>query len=120
MAGSNPVGTDMDKRTKTNAWVLAWISGSPTVSIDVTSAFTKLFDKNAQLMLVWMAGYARYVLENNYSSDKVKAHTAGLKSVIACYNLGGDVKKDKSLTKVIDADKEGKLEDWVKNAVGSK
>jgi hypothetical protein len=36
---------------------------------------------------------------------------ASIKSVIACYNLGGDVRKDKLHTKVIDADKEGKLED---------
>jgi hypothetical protein len=114
---STAVGTNMDKRTKVNAWILAWIINSPTVTIEITSAFVKLFDKNPQLNAVWMANYARYVLENNYSTDKVKAHTAGLKSVIACYNLGGDVKKDKALTKVIDADKEGKLEDWVKDAV---
>jgi len=30
------------------------------------------------------------------------------------------VKKDKALLKVIDADKEGKLEDWVKDAMKSK
>jgi hypothetical protein len=60
------------------------------------------------------------VLENSYSTDKIKAHVAGLKSVIACYNLGGEVKKDKAITKLIDADKEGKLEDWVKEALEKK
>jgi hypothetical protein len=117
---TTPIETNTDKRTKVNAWVVAWISGSPTVTIDVNSAFTKLFDKNPQLMIVWMAGYARYVLENSYSTDKIKAHVAGLKSVIACYNLGGEVKKDKAITKLIDADKEGKLEDWVKEALEKK
>jgi hypothetical protein len=117
---ATPVGTDMDKRVQVNAWALAWIINSPTVTIEITSPFVKLFDKNPHLNVVWMAGYSRYVLENNYSKDKVKAHTEGLKAVIACYNLGGDLKKDKALTKIIDADKEGKLEDWVTNAVNAK
>ena len=114
------VGTDMDKRVKVNAWVIGWIINSPTVTIDVSSSFVKLFEKNPQLNAVWMANYSRYVLENNYSTDQVKAHVAGLKAVINCYNLGGDVKKDKTLTKVIDKDKEGKLEDWVRDAVKGK
>lgn len=114
------IGTNMDKRIKVNAWVLSWITNSPTVTIEVQSYVVKLFDKNPQLMLVWMAGYARYCLENSYSNDKLKCNTAGIKSVIACYNLGGDVKKEKALTKVIEKDKEGKLEEWVKDALNSK
>ena len=114
------IGTDMEKRQDVNAWVLAWIINSPTVTIEVYSSFVKLFDKNPHLNAVWMAGYARYVLENSYSTDKVKAHTEGLKAVINCYNLGGDLKKDKALNKIIEANKEGKLEDWVIEAVKAK
>ncbi|MEI9943020.1 MAG: hypothetical protein WDN26_02255 [Chitinophagaceae bacterium] len=43
-----------------------------------------------------------------------------MKSAVNCANLGCDIKKDKALTKVIDADKEGKLEEWVKEAMSSK
>lgn len=117
---TTPIGTNMDQRTKVNAWVLAWLTNSPTVTIEVKDFVTKLFNKNPQLMLVWMAGYTRYVLENSYSKDEVKGNTAGLKSVIACYNLGGDVKKDKELTRIIDKDKEGKLEEWVKESLQAK
>ena len=68
-------------------------------------------------MIVYMGGFARYVLENKYSTDSLQANVAGVKSVIACYNLGGDLKKNKDLAKVIDVDKEGKLEDWVREAM---
>ena len=117
---STPIGTQMDKRKKMNAWVLQWIIGSPTVSIDVRASIIKPFEKNSELSLLYMAGYARYCLENNYSKDVLKANTAGIKSAINCYNLGGDVKKDKALNKLIDTDKEGKLEDWVREAMKSK
>jgi hypothetical protein len=67
-----------------------------------------------------MAGYTRYCLENNHSKDQLQSNIAGFKSVINCCNLGGDIKKNKALTKLIDASKEGKLEDWVMNAMNSK
>jgi hypothetical protein len=114
------MGSQMDKRVKVNAWVIGWIINSPSVTLEIHSDFVDLFDKNPHLNAVWMANYARYVLENNYSKDQVQAHVAALKSVISCYNLGGDLKKDKSLAKLIEKDKEGKLEDWVKDALGSK
>jgi len=115
-----PIGTDMDKRTKVNAYVIAWITNSPTVSIEIKSSIIKPFDKNPQLLSVYMAGYTRYCLENNYSKDQLQSNIAGFKSVINCYNLGGDVKTDKALNKLIDASKEGKLEDWVKEVMNSK
>jgi hypothetical protein len=80
----------------------------------------KLLDKNPQFVGLFMASYGRYCLENNYSKDVLKATTAGIKSVINCYNLGGEVKKNKLLDKAIAADKEGKLEDWVKGNMESK
>lgn len=114
---STPIGTEPEARLRVNAWVVAWITKSPSVTIVVTSGLLKPFEKNPQFMPVWMAGYARYVLENNYSKDELAANMAAMKAVIACYNLGGDFKKDKALTKLINADKDGKLEEWVKEAM---
>ena len=70
--------------------------------------------------MVFMANYGRYILANNYSKDKLKGYTAGIKSAINNYALGGDVKKNKLLSKAIDADKEGKLEEWVGEKMKSK
>lgn len=100
--------------------MIAWVVNSPTVSINLRASVIKLFDKNPQLNAVYLAGYARYCLENNHSKDELQANITAIKAAINCYNLGGDIKKDKALTKVIDKDKEGKLEDWVKEAMESK
>jgi hypothetical protein len=117
---ATPIGQQMDKRKQVNAWVMMWITGSPTVTINMREPIIKPFEKNPDLMLVFLAGYARYSLENNYSKDEIQSTVAGLRSVIKCYNSGGDVKKDKALSKVIDADKNGNLEDWVKEAMAKK
>lgn len=114
---SNPIGTQELKRRNMNRWVIAWLTKSPTVTVAIKSFVGKLYYKNVQLLMMFMAGYSRYCLENNYSSDQLKANTAGVKSVITCFNLDGDVKKNKTLPAAIVADKEGKLEDWEREAM---
>ncbi|HMK18052.1 MAG TPA: hypothetical protein VK492_07635 [Chitinophagaceae bacterium] len=120
LEGTALAKVDDAARKKVNAWVVQWMVNSPTVTMEINASVSKIFDKNPDLLIVFMAGYGRYCLENNYSTDALKGNTAGINSAINCYNLGGDTKKDKALSKVIDADKEGKLEDWVKELMKSK
>ncbi len=117
---SKPVGVEMEKRKQVGAFVLKWVMGSPTVNVALNEFQTKLADKNPQFLALYMAAAARYCLENNYSKNELKAITAAVKSVITCYSLGGDVKKNKLLEKAIAADKQGKLEEWVKGNIESK
>ncbi|MGG9963575.1 hypothetical protein [Ferruginibacter sp. SUN106] len=114
------IGTDTDKRKQLDAWVTAWVINSPTVTVEVRASILKLFDKNSELTILFMAGYSRYCLENNYSKDELKCNVAGIRAAINCFNLGGDVKNNKNLTKVIEQEKEGKLEEWVAAAMKDK
>ncbi len=114
------LGTETVNRKLLNAWTMAWLTNSPTVTISVGSSILKLFNKNPDLMMVYMGCYARYCLENNYSKDELKSNIAGIKAAIICYNLGGEAKKDKALAKVIEKDSEGKLEEWVSDAMKAK
>ncbi len=114
------VDTTIPKRRMANAWTLAWVTNSPKVTIEIGSMVVNSFDKNANLMFVFIAGYTRYCLENNYSTDKLKANVAGMKSVIDCYKLGGQVIATDPINAIINADKDGKLEEWVMNAMKEK
>lgn len=110
---STPIGKEMDKRTQVNTFVIKWISGSPSVNVEIGQLTMKLTDKNPSFIGAFMAAYARYALENNYSKDAVQGNMAGIRSIIKLYNLGGNVKKNKTLQKAMEAEKEGKLEEWV-------
>lgn len=111
---STSIRNEDQKRTQVNAFVLTWLTNTHKVTFTGRSSVLKLFDKNANLIGVFMASYARYCLQNNYSKDELKANVAAMQSVIKCYNLGGDIKKDKDLLKVIEVDKKGELEDYIK------
>lgn len=117
---ATPLGKEMDKRVKVNAFVLMWLTGSSTVTVEVNKLSTDLTDKNPHLLGVFLASYARYALENNYSKDQLKGYTAGIKGMINCYKLGGEAKKNKLLDKAVAADKNGKLEEWVKENMNRK
>ena len=114
---TTPIDTTTNLRVKMNAWVLMWISDCPYITVSIKAGLANIFEKNAHLMMVWIGGYTRYCLENNNSKDDLKANVAGIRSAINCYKLGGQVTTDDALEKVIDADKEGKLEDWVRGVM---
>ncbi len=114
---NTPLNQDRDKRAKANAFMIKWISGSPTVSIGIDEMVTKLADKNEQLLVLFMSGWTRYALENNYSKDNKRGYLEGLKSVVNVYKKGVDIKKDKDVEKFVELSDKGELEAWVKENV---
>lgn len=107
------IGKEENKRLEVNAFMMRWLTGTPPVSMTLQPYVARLTEDNPQLLMMFMAGYTRWCLENNYSKDEIKANTAGVKSMINLLHLGGEIKKNKTLQKAIEADRAGKLEEWV-------
>jgi hypothetical protein len=97
--------TDLDKekakRQEVNTFLIQWISGSPDVSIEIHPAVADLYGKNEQLLAVYMAGAARYQIENKGSADRMKGIKAGIVSMSTVYKKGIAVKKVKELDKLL-------------------
>src|SRR3982750_2044131 len=51
------VGKETEKRQKVNTFLLIWITGSPTVSLEINKFALDLTDKNPQLNMMFMAGF---------------------------------------------------------------
>jgi len=54
------------KRKKVNAFLFKWMSGTPSVSIEISQGLTPFMDCSECLMS-FMNGWTKYSLENNYS-----------------------------------------------------
>ena len=76
--------------------------------------------KNPELLLVFMGDWAKYILQNGYSKDKVQGNLAGIRSAIKVYKAGSGLKKDKEMEKLIKLDESGSLEGWVTQQLGPK
>jgi len=117
---NTPLNQEIDKRKSLNAILLAWITNSPIVTIEVNTKITPLSKKNPDLLAVFLGGWTKYALQNSYSKDPVKCNLAGIKSVVNLYKTGVGIKKDKDLQKLVDLDSKNELESWITSQLGQK
>jgi hypothetical protein len=105
-------GDQPDKRKEAAAFLVAWITGSPTVTISVGSPLVKMCDKNPELMITFMGGFTKYALQHKDTPNTNAANVAGLKALIAKYQMEKNHKKESAVEKLIKIDQDGKLEEW--------
>ena len=110
---STPFNEQKEKRQEVSAFVIKWINGSPTVNVEINPTIMYFEEKNQGMLALYMAGSAKYVLENNYSKDMRAKHKAALKGMIVVYKSGKGIKKDKKMEKLIKSDEDGKLDEWL-------
>ena len=109
--------TDLDKeqekRQQTNAFVLEWISGSSTISVEINEQLGKIYGKNVQLLGLYLASYASNFIENKGTATKFTATKAGLASMMNVYKKGIDISKSKEMEKLIKLAAGNKLDDYI-------
>jgi hypothetical protein len=118
-----PQNTKEEARKEANAFLLVWITGSPDVSIELNGDIVTFLgsEEQAELLLTFMGGWTRYALtDKDGGKDAVQGNLAGLRSVIKVYRDVGGVKKNKEVDKLVKLEKDGKLEDWVKEKLKKK
>lgn len=115
-----PLNQQVELRKERNAQLIAWITNSPQVSLEIEPYLLPFYSKNLELLAIFMGGYTKYVLENAYSKDIVQCNLAGMKSLVEYYKTGNGTKKDKEIDKLVIIAQNGNLEKWVKDQLGIK
>jgi len=110
---ATPLNEQEDKRKEVSEFAVVWINGSPTVNVEINPTIMDFEKKNKGMLVIYMASSARFVLENNYSKDMRAKHKAALRDMIAVYKSGTGIKKDKDMEKLIKADANGTLDEWL-------
>lgn len=109
----NTYSEDTQKVHAQRTILMAWLTNSPTVTIEFDADLLAFTEKNPELLFVFMGGWTRYCLQNNYSKDVIQGHLAGFKSVIDVYQKM-KLKKNKKIEKLIKLDSQGKLETYIR------
>jgi hypothetical protein len=111
----SPLAGQEEKRKQTNAFLLEWLSGSPTVHLEIKQEIVT-FMSSPDLLMIFMGGWAKYSLESKDFKNKVAGSLAGIEAVIAFYTKNA-MKKDKNVEKYIKMKEKGTLKDYIaKNA----
>jgi hypothetical protein len=114
---NTPLNQEELKHKQQYSLLVSWISGSPNVNVYITEAMISYTNKNKELLVFFMAGYAKYCLTHNYSKDPVQGSLAGIRCAIKTYKKGINIEKDDDMEKLIKLETENKLEEWVKENV---
>jgi hypothetical protein len=115
---NTPIDEQEDKHKMQYALLIGWLTNSPTVTLTMNEYVMDYTKKNSELLIIFMGGWTKYSLENEYSTDAVQCNLAGLRSMIKVYKTG-KLKKDKKMQELADLDAAGGLEAWVKKQIGA-
>ncbi len=116
---ANTYKIDDNQLAAQRALLLAWLTNSPTVTIEFHEDMINFTKKNPELLFVFMGGWTRYCLLNNYSKDLIQGNLAGIKSVIDIYKKM-HLKKNKNIEKLIKLDERGQLEAYIRDTLNKK
>jgi hypothetical protein len=110
---ATPLNEQPDKRKVVSRFVLDWVNGSPTVTVELDKTIMDFEIKNPGMLIIYMASSSRFVLANNYSKDMRAKQAYALQDMIAVYKAGAGIKKDKKMEKLIKSYEDGKLNEWL-------
>lgn len=107
----NNHSVDHHDRKMVNAVVLKWLIGTPSVSITLNEYVSDLSEKNPDLLIIFMGGWAEYVLDVGKSNaSDLESNVRGLEAVISYYKQRKEhgLAKDGGLQRLIKIeDREG-------------
>ena len=109
-----PIAENPGKRKEVNAFLMKWMSGSPTVSIELVSGIVPLDCANC--LMSFMSGWTKHSLENDYSKDKIECAVAGAENAIEFYKKNKSVLgKNSDMEKLMKQQKKGKLKKYIES-----
>jgi hypothetical protein len=94
-------------------FILQWAQGTPDVVIELKQAVMDISDTNPQLGFIYMSQFCKYAIQHKTGFEKIPANQAALKAVIEKYNMEPTHKRDNDVEKLIELNKNGKLQEWI-------
>lgn len=114
---NTPVNSQASKRKAVNAYLIKWLTGSPSVSIALSEDIVT-FSNCGDCLIVFMGAWAKYVIETKDKNNQLKGNLSGVQAVIKFYKKNeSDLAKSKEVQKYIKLEKKGKLEEFIKSKI---
>lgn len=113
---SIPVRTDTVEEAKSAAFLIKWMMGTPDYTFSMEST-EEIMGNDDNIMTIYMAAMTKFCLENKGLAKDQAAVKVGTWKIIADYidNPAHKVKQTKKMKKLIEANKSGKLEEFLKD-----
>lgn len=105
-----------EDQQRTGKFIVTWLGGSPDVEVEVNANVVTFINENPQMLLLFMAGWASYAIENE--STRVSGNKAGIEAVVTYYKKYKDqLNKDPHIEDYSKKIKKGELESWLEETI---
>lgn len=112
-----PLGLDIQKRSLANAYVMEWISGTPSLRLEVNSEAFLFIEKHPELLFSLIQGMAYFAIAHPDEKDATKLHTEALEVVAHHAELSEELSKDGDLKKLIRANRKKQLKAYYQDSI---
>ena len=107
-----PLNKNPHKRKMVNAYLLKWLTGTPTVTLTLHSELAS-YGECSDCLLLYMGAYAKHHMANP-DAPTSELNFLAVNDVITFYEANCDaIGKQKPVEKMIKMKKKGKLREWV-------
>lgn len=111
----SPVDEKPEQRKALSKFLVEWVLGSPTVSIEISEKVAPYLEKNPEYLIHFLGGTAVYQIKTRDLTDRYKSYVAGTEFVIFFYNKNKKtLGKNKEIEKLIKLQKKDKLTAFIK------
>ncbi len=109
---STPFQKNDLNRLKSLQFILKWMGGSPDFTFSIDNIAQKISKGNDDMLGLYMASMSKYALENRGdAADAKKMKINAIKILLAyCEDENNNMKMNKELKKLAEANKKGELE----------
>jgi len=113
-----PLNEHKAKRKEANAFLLAWLTGSPNVTIELSAEIVTFMESSPELLMVFFGGWTKHVLQSNVNNDPVAGNLAGIETIIYFYQKNKKlIPKDKNVEKYIKMKDKGTLKSFIESKI---
>ncbi|MAY82990.1 MAG: hypothetical protein CMP59_02565 [Flavobacteriales bacterium] len=111
---NTPVEEEANKRKEINRFLMMWMTGSPTVTIELVAGIIPA--ECPDCLMSFMSGWTKYSLENDYASDKIECAVAGAENAIEFYKSNkSELGKNSDMETLLKQQKKGKLKEYIES-----
>ena len=108
-----PLNSEPEKRKELSAFLIRWITGSPTVSVEVKEQIVPYMDQ-PECFMIYLGGYTKFVLQSK--DDKAEANLYATLRVLEFYEANrSSIGKHKELEKLLKMRNDNKLKGYIKS-----
>ena len=104
-----------NKRAKVQAFLIKWVTGSPSVHVQVTEYSMDIWSADTEkLMVLFLGGWSRASILADHKITDLDGLTAAVRTVLQAYTLDGAPRKSREIKRLLKAEEKGELTDYLK------